>query len=39
MKDYYDLYYFVTYKWNDIDINTLKSAINTTFAHRNSKEY
>ena len=39
MKDYYDLYYFVTYKWNDIDINTLKSAINTTFTHRNSKEY
>ena len=38
MKDYYDLYYFVTYKWNDIDINTLKSAINTTFTHRNSKE-
>ena len=39
MKDYYDLYYFATYKWNDIDITTLKSAINTTFKHRNSKEY
>ena len=39
MKDYYDLYYFVTYNWNDIDINTLKSAVNTTFTHRNSKEY
>ena len=39
MKDYYDLYYFVTYKWKDIDINTLKSAIHTTFNHRNSKEY
>ena len=39
MKDYYDLYYFVTYKWSDIDINTLKSAIHTTFTHRNSEEY
>lgn len=39
MKDYYDLYYFATYKWNDIDINILKSAIDTTFKHRNSQEY
>ncbi len=39
MKDYYDLYYFATYKWNDIDINILKKAIDTTFKHRNSKEY
>ena len=39
MKDYYDLYYFATYKWNDIDINTLKTAIDTTFKHRNSQEY
>ena len=39
MKDYYDLYYFATYKWKDIDINTLKSAIHTTFNHRNSEEY
>lgn len=30
MKDYYDLYYFATYKWNDIDITTLKTAISTT---------
>ncbi len=39
MKDYYDLYYFATYKWNDIDISTLKTAIDTTFKHRNSQEY
>ncbi len=39
MKDYYDLYYFATYKWNDIDITTLKTAIDTTFTHRNSQEY
>ena len=39
MKDYYDLYYFATYKWNDIDIGTLKKAIDTTFKHRNSQEY
>lgn len=39
MKDYYDLYYFATYKWNNIDITTLKTAIDTTFKHRNSQEY
>ena len=39
MKDYYDIYYFVNFKWNDIDINTLKMAITTTFRHRNSSEY
>lgn len=39
MKDYYDLYYFATYKWNDIYVATLKSAIDTTFRHRNSQEY
>lgn len=37
MKDYYDLYYFVTYKWNDVDRNILKDAISTTFIHRNTK--
>ena len=35
MKDYYDLYYFATYKWNDIDIGTLKKTIDTTFKNRN----
>ena len=39
MKDYYDLYYFATYKWSGIDISILKTAIDTTFKHRNSQEY
>ena len=39
MKDYYDLYYFTAYKWNDIDITTLKTAIDINFKHRNSQEY
>lgn len=39
MKDYYDLYYFATYRWNDIDISTLKNAIAITFENRNSHEY
>ena len=39
MKDYYDLYYFVTYKWNDIDKATLEVAVDTTFKHRISKKY
>lgn len=39
MKDYYDLYYLVTYKWDDINIAILKTAIDTTFKHRNSQEY
>ena len=39
MKDYYDLYYFATYKWSDIDLSILKTAISTTFKHRNSQEY
>ena len=39
MKDYYDLYYFTTYKWKDIDINTLKSAIHVTFNYRKSETY
>ena len=39
MKDYYDLYYFVTYKWNDIDKVTLEVAVDTTFKHRKSKKY
>ena len=39
MKDYYDLYYFVTYKWNDIDKATLEVAVDTTFKQRKSKKY
>lgn len=29
----------MTYKWNDIDISTLKTAIDTTFKHRKTEEY
>ena len=39
MKDYYDLYYLVTYKWENIDIETLRKSINATFKHRKSQEY
>lgn len=38
MKDYYDLYFFVNYKWQEIDKEILKQAINTTFEQRNSME-
>lgn len=34
MKDYYDIYYFVNYRWNDLDIINLKRAILRTFEHR-----
>ena len=37
MKDYYDIYYFANIKWNKIDKNILKQALNTTFEHRDSK--
>lgn len=36
MKDYYDLYFFVNYKWNSIDKETLSKAIIRTFSARNS---
>ena len=36
MKDYYDIYYFVNYRWDDLNQNHLKQAINTTFNHRNT---
>ena len=36
MKDYYDIYYFATIKWNEIDKEVLSKSINTTFNHRNS---
>ena len=39
MKDYYDIYLFLTKLKNDIDINILKEAINSTFTKRNSFEY
>ena len=39
MKDYYDIYYFATYKWKDIDFNILKQAVSRTFKHRESEKY
>lgn len=38
MKDYYDLYYFVTYKWKEVDIEILKRAIRTTFDKRGTRQ-
>lgn len=34
MKDFYDLYYFVNFKWNEIDKDILNRAIKTTFENR-----
>lgn len=39
MKDYYDIYFFLTKLRNEIDINILKDAINNTFTKRESFEY
>lgn len=36
MKDFYDLYYFVYFKWNEINVDHLKEAVEKTFIHRNS---
>lgn len=36
MKDYYDLYFFVNSKWQEIDKEILKQAIKATFEQRNS---
>ena len=38
MKDFYDIYYFITYKWNDINRKSLKKAIKTTFEHRGTEK-
>lgn len=38
MKDFYDLYYFVAYRWNLIEENILKQAIKNTFAKRETLE-
>lgn len=38
MKDYYDLYFFVNSKWQEIDKEVLKQAIKATFERRNSME-
>lgn len=39
MKDFYDIYYFLTKLKKDIDINILKEAIDSTFTKRDSFEY
>lgn len=39
MKDYYDIYYFLTKLRKEIDINILKEAVENTFAKRDSFEY
>ena len=38
MKDYYDLYYFISKMEKDLDMNELKQAIQNTFQKRNSTE-
>lgn len=39
MKDFYDIYYFLTKLIKDIDINILKEAVDNTFTKRDSFEY
>ena len=39
MKDYYDVYYFLTKLRSDIDMQILKKAVNNTFTKRDSFEY
>lgn len=37
MKDFYDMYYFTTYKWNEIDKDILNKSIKITFEKRDSR--
>lgn len=39
MKDYYDLYMFVNLKWDSINKNVLKEAINNTAKRRESENF
>ena len=39
MKDFYDMYYFLTKLRKEIDINILKEAVDNTFTKRDSFEY
>lgn len=39
MKDFYDIYYFLKYLKNDMDVNILKMAIKNTFDSRDSLSY
>ena len=34
MKDFYDIYYFVTFRWNEINEGILKRAVQATFLKR-----
>ena len=34
MKDFYDIYYFTTFRWNELDEHLLKKAVQATFAKR-----
>ena len=36
MKDYYDVYYFVTNRLGEINIEVLQRAVQNTFSHRNT---
>lgn len=36
MKDFYDLYHFVNFRWSEINLSHLTAAVLTTFAHRNT---
>lgn len=34
MKDFYDIYYFVTFRWNEINEDIFKKAVQATFTKR-----
>ena len=36
MKDYYDIYYFAHYRYDELNLEHLKNAITKTFNHRNT---
>lgn len=38
MKDYYDLYMFTKFKWDQVDKDTLITAIHNTSRHRNTEK-
>ncbi len=38
MKDYYDVYYFVAYRWKNINIEILKQAVKNTFEKRETMD-
>lgn len=38
MKDFYDIHYFVKYKWSEINFYVLKEAIIATFNNRNTRD-